>query len=45
MGELDIATLPEDNPLRADFDALLGGGSHEAEFASAQRLTDHFSGV
>ena len=45
IGELDIATLPEDNPLRADFDALFGGGSHEAKFASAQRLTDHFSGV
>jgi hypothetical protein len=42
MGELDIAALPDGNPLRSDFDTLFGGAGTAVKSAAAQRLTTHF---
>lgn len=42
MGELDVAALPDGNPLRSDFDTLFGGAGTAVKSAAAQRLTTHF---
>lgn len=42
MGELDISTMPEDDPLRCDFEALFNGTTDSDKAEAAERLTRFF---